>query len=311
MAEYLIEPYKAEHFHSLKRLFKTTFDVEMELETFQREYNTKSIGGEAISYVAVYQKTNEVVAHYAALPVRAAVGARALLAAQANAAMTDEKHRGKGLFKTLAEKVHDECRRRGIHFIFSQPNSESYHAFLKVFNFTYIDDIVRWDLKLKYKTAPLARLLIHSALKGLYTNYCLLVLKKYIIKKPLAFTNASVSTDIRIVRDQHYLAYKQSNNKVFLQIDGAVFWIKLTDIFWIGEVNDYEKVTLSVIRKLKRIAFVLGYNTISFHFNNALPKPVFLHDFQKYKTEPSTIFYFDEAIRDVNLILTGADYDTW
>lgn len=311
MAEYRIEPFKPENFPSLQKLFKSFFREQVSIEEFEKKYNTEAIGGRAISFIAIDNNTNEVVSYYAALPFTAMASGKKLLGAQASDAMTNEKHRRKGLFKQLAERVHRTCISRGIHFIISQPNTESYHSFINVFHFNYADDIIRWDLKLKIKTAPLAKIAHRIKCDRLFKNYCSLILKRYIVKQPNIFTNPIATEDIRLLRDNKYLAYKQSKDKFFIKIDEAVLWIRLMDLLWIGDIEDYEKVTLKVLQKLKRITFFLGYNTISFHLNKKVPQPGFLEHFKTYKSEPSTIYYIDKNYSSYNVILTGADFDTW
>ena len=225
--------------------------------------------------------------------------------------MTDERHRGKGLFKLLAHRVHNECRSRGIVFMFSQPNTASYHSFINVFKFQYVDDIIRWDLKLKLKTAPLAKLFIQSRFINIYLRYCDLVLKGYKVGTPASFTNSLSIEDVKVFRDESYMEYKKSFDKHFIRIDDVVMWIKLADIFWIGEINHYDKVTATVLKKIRRLAFLLGYNTISFHLNAKVPQPEFLAKFGKYNSEPSTVFFLDSRYTDNNLVLTGCDFDTW
>jgi hypothetical protein len=310
-SEYRIEPFSEENFRSLQKLFKSAFGADVSLEAYKHKYTTHSIGGKAINYVGISNISNEVVAHFGALPVKAILNNRIVIAAQSSDAMTDERHRGKGLFKLLAEKVHGECKAKEIAFVFSQPNTASYHSFLNVFKFQYVDDINRWDLKLKFKTAPLAKIFIHSRFTNVYLGYCDLVLKRYKVATPVSFTNSLSIESIKIFRDQFYLEYKKSSDKHFVQIDGVVLWIKLADIFWIGEVSEYHKVTERVLKKIKRLAFLLGYNTISFHLNAKVPQPEFLARFKKYNSEPSTVFYLDKTYTDNNLILTGCDFDTW
>jgi len=309
--EYTIKRYNPNQFASLKQLFKSVFHIEIALASFNKKYNTKTLGTDAINYVAIDNSTRDVVSHFAALPVLALIHGEEVKAAQSSDALTHENHQKKGLFKLLAEHVHKESQEKGISLLFSQPNNASLHAFINSFQFEYVDNIIRWDMKLRLKTAPLAKIFIYAGFQRAYLRYCAVVLKKYRIAPPKDLTNTLNTTDARIIRNEAYISYKAAEDKFFIRIEDAVFWIKLTDILWIGEIKNYETVNLSVLRKIRRLAFRLGYNTISFHLNEKVSKPKFLNAFKYYKSEPSTIYYFDKKYRGTNLILTGADFDTW
>lgn len=310
-SEYTIERFDKKKLPALKALFDPVFGVDAGMESYCKKYDTSRLGGASVSYVAIEKSSGRIVAHYAALPVRVTLDGETAVAAQSSDALTDADHRKKGLFKQLAERVHEDCRKAGIVLLFSQPNAGSVHSFLNVFRFQHIDDIVRWDLKLQVKTFPLARLLLRSRLHHLYVNYCKACLKKYTVPAPQSFTNTLAADSPRILRDKAYLEYKEGEDKFFIRIDEATLWIKLTDVLWIGEIDQYEKVTEITLKKLRKLAFALGYNTISFHLNAKQPKPSFLHFFKPYQKEPSTFFYFSEAYAGSNLILTGADFDIW
>ena len=138
-----------------------------------------------------------------------------------------------------------------------------------------------------------------------------MILKNYLVENKTDFTN-SVQTELgKIKRDKNYLEYKAEESKYFIQLDNVVLWIKLSDVFWIGDISDYDKVNEAMLTQLKKIAFRLGYNTIVLHLNKSMNKFPFLKDFKQYEAEPLCFFYINKAYENTNLLITGADFDTW
>lgn len=91
----------------------------------------------------------------------------------------------------------------------------------------------------------------------------------------------------------------------------TIAWIQLTDVLWIGDVDDYSLVDEQTIKMLKRLAALLGYNTIRFHFNDSPLLPHFLKQFTNHAQEPLCIGYLNDQLQPCNLLLTAADFDTW
>ena len=112
-------------------------------------------------------------------------------------------------------------------------------------------------------------------------------------------------------RDNAYIHYKNSEDRFFIKIENVVLWIRLTDVFWIGDFDNYDAINPAVINKIKRLAFLLGYNTISFNMNASIMLPEPLKIFKQYSSQPSCILYIDETFCDANIILAAADSDTW
>ena len=70
-SEYRVEPFSEENFPSLKNLFKSAFGADVSFEAYKHKYTTDAIGGKAINYIAIANCSDEVVAHFGALPVKA------------------------------------------------------------------------------------------------------------------------------------------------------------------------------------------------------------------------------------------------
>lgn len=309
-AEYSIQPFSLDTFPLMRELFLSSFNVKISYESFQKKYDTKELGHPVIGFIAIYKPTNSPAAYYGVFPVKALINGKEVLVAQSGDTMTHRNHQKKGLFTTLANITFEACRKQGIKIIFGLPNKNSYHGFTQKLGWTHLDDIERYDLKLSMKTFPFPKLLKKMGLFKIFLVYAKLILNKTIITQPRDFTNAVPSEKGRILRKEPYLKYKEGNDKVFINLKTVTFWIKFSDVLWIGEISDYNKMSENVLRRVKRLAFLLGYNTITFHINKN-PGYDFLKSFEKYESEPFCFYYLNNNYFNCNLILTGVDFDTW
>ncbi|MGB3008017.1 MAG: hypothetical protein WBC06_16000 [Chitinophagaceae bacterium] len=143
-----------------------------------------------------------------------------------------------------------------------------------------------------------------------YSNYSKAILRKRVVNA-VQFHNPLNTGYAKVYRDKNYMDYKETPDKFFIRIENITIWVRLTDIFWIGDFSDYEKITPVFIKKIRRLAFILGYNTISFNLNKSIPLPHGLQSFTKNSWQASCFLYLDNQYRKVNFLLTAADSDTW
>ncbi len=124
---------------------------------------------------------------------------------------------------------------------------------LKAWDGHILIEIIRWDLKLKFKTFPLAKIANRFGIgKKLYQRYARYILKEYYHQEPSSFNN-TISTDyIKVLRDSAYLHYKKSNNNFFLKIEKLTIWVNLADVFWIGDFDNFENITPAHFKKNKK-----------------------------------------------------------
>jgi hypothetical protein len=312
MSEYILERVTPDHYKLLKDLYRDAFNSKMEAQDIQRRFDTTELGCEHIGFIAIHTETKETAAYYGVFPVTLILNDQQIVAAQSGDTMTHRRHRLKGLFILLAKLTFEECSKRKVQIIFGFPNDNSLPGFIKKLQWQQIDTILRFDLKLKVKTFPLAKICMHSnLLKKIYYKYFRLLFGKKIISSPASFTNTALTKYRKIFRNEKYIKYKQSQDKFFIAINNQIIWIKLADIFWIGDFSDYGSVNESVIREIKRFAFFLGYNTISFHINESVKLPYFLNSFKKYNSVPSCVLFLNNSINQSNILFTAADFDTW
>jgi hypothetical protein len=199
-----------------------------------------------------------------------------------------------------------------MKMIIGQPNRNSFHGIVNKLGFKTIDEIIRWDIKLRLKTIPLSKLVNrYRGFRRNYLPYARLLLKKHILQAPELFNNTLRASIGKIHRDKAYIGYKNSDDRFFIKVKNVVLWVRLTDVFWIGDFDNYDEINPGVIKKLKWLAFLLGYNTISFNMNASVKLPESLNNFKQYSSQPSCFLYIDEVYRDTNIVLAAADSDTW
>ena len=310
--EYKIERLTQEHYSLLRQLFKNCFGLKLSIEEITQRFNTASLGSEVIGFIAIHAQINSPAAYYGVFPMKAIVSNEVIQIAQSGDTMTDPAHQKKGLFVKLATLTYEECKKKNIQLLIGQPNQNSYHGLVNKLGWSHIDDIVRWDLKQNIKTLPLYKLTKQSAfLSQLYNSYIKRKLKKYLVAEPASFQNSLQVQPGKVWRDDKYLGYKRSGDKFFIKVNQLGLWIRLTDIFWIGDFDDYDKIDEATILKIKKLAWWLGYNTISFNMDRSIQLPAPLRMFKEYSSQASCFLYFNEKYKNLNFILTAADSDTW
>jgi hypothetical protein len=309
--EYHFAPLNAGDYDRMKELFLASFGVSLSHDQFLKRYDTSGLGSAVIGFIAIHTQTGMPAAYYGVFPVKIIWKGRVMLSAQSGDTMTHPDHRKKGLFIRLARMTYEKCMEMGIELVFGLPNENSYPGFINRLGWKQIDQIVRYDLKLSFKTLPLPK---WSYQLNVFHHY-ILVAKKILAKNIRTGIKEMVSPQpspmAKVWRDEAYLIYKNEPDKHFIEIDGILIWLKLSDVLWIGELSDYEAVNDKTIHKLKQLAFLLGYNTISFHYPASAPPPGFLSYFKKYNEVPSCFVDLSGNNSDFNILLTAADFDTW
>ena len=312
MSEYIFRRVTENDYTSLAGLYKNAFNVNVDVEGILKRFNTTPLGAPHIGFIAIHSASNQLAAYYGVYPVKLIYKDEAILAAQSGDTMTHSQHRLRGLFIQLARLTFEECKANGIRLIFGFPNDNSLPGFINKLNWQKIDEIQRWDLKLKFKTFPLPKICSRSKfLDCAFRVYAARILKKKITSPPESFTNQCSCDLARVNRDENYLAYKNARDKFFIRIENNLLWIKLTDVLLVGEISDFQSVNDRFLRKLKWLAFSLGYNTICFNINRSISLPAFMDRFKKMNADVSCILPLDQNLGFKNILFTGADFYTW
>lgn len=101
-----------------------------------RNWYLKNPMGKVISFNAFYG--DKLVAHYACIPYKMSIGGRVVLGLFDMATVTHPSHRGKGLFKTLAQTTYDYAKKNGYEFVIGVANANSFSGYMKYFPFTFV-----------------------------------------------------------------------------------------------------------------------------------------------------------------------------
>lgn len=113
---------------------KHTFKI----EGFKHWYIDNPMG-RVISFNAFYG--DMLVAHYACVPYKMKICGRVAMGLFDMATVTHPEHRGKGLFKRLAQITYDYAREHGYEFVLGVANANSFPGYMKYFPFTNIGQL--------------------------------------------------------------------------------------------------------------------------------------------------------------------------
>jgi hypothetical protein len=310
--EYFFERFTAVHYPVLQMLFNDAFDIKISIPEIEKRFSTASLGAPVIGYIAFHKSTGRPAAYYGIFPLRLQLNGKVVLAAQSGDTMTHSLHKKKGLFVQLANAVYEDCRKEGIHFLYGSPNEKSYKGLVKNLQWQHNGDILRLDMKLKMKTIPLPKIFSkHNRPSQAYLRYAKFVLKPYLAGRPVSFRNPLHPSLPRVFRDEYHISYKQDAYKFFIRIHEVTCWVKLADVFWIGDFSDYQQVTEQVTTKLKRIAFLLGYNTVRMNINEDVQLPEAFLAFKINGRDAACYKVLSDEAEFQQMIWTGADFDTW
>lgn len=89
--------------------------------------------GRVISYNAMIG--DEMAAHYAIIPIQMEIDGRVVKGALSMATVTHPEHRGKGLFKRLAQQAYKSAKEEGCKFVVGVANANSFPGFIKHLGF--------------------------------------------------------------------------------------------------------------------------------------------------------------------------------
>lgn len=104
-----------------------------------RQWYLNNPMGRVISFNAFYG--DELVAHYACIPYKMDIEGREVLGLFDMATVTHPDHRGKGLFRKLAQTTYDYARKNGFEFVLGVANANSFPGYMKYFPFTFVGQL--------------------------------------------------------------------------------------------------------------------------------------------------------------------------
>lgn len=101
--------------------------------------------GRVVSFNAFFGE--ELVAHYACIPMKMMIEGRVVLGLLDMATVTHPNHRGKGLFKQLAKTTYDYSKENGYEFVIGVANASSFPGYMKYFPYVFVSKL---DVKIGF-----------------------------------------------------------------------------------------------------------------------------------------------------------------
>ncbi len=116
--------------------------LQFSVDGFKYWYKENPVG-EVVSYSAF--EHNKMVSHYACIPTQMKIEDRVVKGVLSMAVVTHPDYRGRGLFRTLAQKTYEKAKELGYEFVIGVANANSFPIFMRHFPFTYIGKLdVKW-----------------------------------------------------------------------------------------------------------------------------------------------------------------------
>ncbi|MEZ4238041.1 MAG: GNAT family N-acetyltransferase [Myxococcota bacterium] len=98
-------------------------------------------GGVFTDFAVATNGVERLGAIYATFPVEMQVGPHRVVGVQSLDTLTDQHHRGQGLFTKLASAVYQRCRQSGVALVYGFPNASSAPGFFGKLGWTRLDPV--------------------------------------------------------------------------------------------------------------------------------------------------------------------------
>jgi hypothetical protein len=250
---------------SLIPLYKSAFKKDYTLSYLQKKFDTIRFGAEYIGYIAFYNE--KAIACYVVFPCNMIYKGQTILAAQSGDTMTHPQHRGKGLFKLLAEKTFELAKNENVKFIFGFPNKESYHGFTKSLLWVHQENMNMY--KINVPTLPIASICKKNKIFSFFYKGYLRILLSFYKKTSPPFTESTSQVgNISIPAYIGYMNYKTYGGSFIVNINNTNVWMKINNALLIGDIEQIkDEEGYQVIKRLKRFAFMAGCRQLVFSFS--------------------------------------------
>ena len=110
------------------------------------KYKGNNPAGESIIYVA--ENDNELIAYFAALPMRYWINGKDVIGSHSIAMMVEPEWQNKGLIKFVGDKLMKELEEKEIAFTYGYPNENAYELHLKFWNYKLISMQTLYELNI-------------------------------------------------------------------------------------------------------------------------------------------------------------------
>lgn len=148
------------------------------------------------------------------------------------------------------------------------------------------------------------------SLKPAYRRYQQWALKPYLYRATGLANSVLGDGFDGVFRDDRYLKYKTYSNTRVIRIGETLFWIKLQNGLYIGDINNVGDDFDAALKKLKHLAAKLGAPAI--HFQLSAGTTVHRLFAERFEAQPSYHIIFkpiDSGIATNRIKFTFADID--
>ena len=296
----------------LRPIYENAFEKKITIEFLNKKINTAALGEFCVGFIA-YDQYHNPAAFYGVYPCQIEYQGKYYLSAQAGDTMTHSEHTGKGLFTNLALKTQKLCKDKGFDILFAFPNENSLPGFIKKLGWKHFDNITPYLIRVK--CIPWIRLKNTFRLpQSMHNSWCNLILGRK--KKGKPFKSSCIEKDTAVVdHSTSFFDYKTYSENFLLEIHGINVWLRFDATFLV--IGDLEKCNdqrfLKTIRKLKKLAFLLGLPHLRFHASsNTWSQSMFQkYGFPMEVKYPIVGFNLTNEVPLDKLKFTGADNDTF
>ncbi|MBP6334792.1 MAG: GNAT family N-acetyltransferase [Bacteroidia bacterium] len=250
-------------YKDLRYISKSAFGFDPGEEYYRKKNETSKLGEPFLGYIA-YSNSGEPSAFYGVYAHPVEYEGKHYIAAQSGDTMTHKAHTGKGLFTELAKLTYALAKEKGIQFIFGFPNKNSYPGFVKKLSWQCPGTLKEY--RKKVFTFPLVKFAKKFALLRFpYNLYTSFIFSFFNSPKDI-FKNSVLESGVAgITRNSDFIQYKKFSGSRLISINGFSVWLKVDGMLQIGDVErsankDFDRF----LQKLKRIAFLIGADTIVF-----------------------------------------------
>ncbi len=124
-------------------LYKKCFDSNESPKTLEllRWNHQENLPKTHSIYYAISKSSRKIAAIYTYLPVIFRCMGKTVTVMQSFDTLTDQDHRGKGLFIKLATAIENEQKQKEVEFVYGFPNENSVYGFLKKLRFHYFGEV--------------------------------------------------------------------------------------------------------------------------------------------------------------------------
>lgn len=307
--EYTFERISARRLSDIRSLYRDCFNEDVLPDFLQKKYDTSFAGISDVGYIA-YHESGAPAAYYGVFPCKAVIGGKAHLCAQSGDTMTHPDHRGKGLFIKLAKLTYELAKTSGIQFVFGFPNKNSYHGFVNKLGWTHKENFNLYMINIY--TFPLAYVCSKvSFLNSLYRGYANRILKSRMSGKKYFDNPLAAKRGGGVLRDENFFDYKKYSSKELIEINGTCVYIKAGNTLRIGDIEETNKeIFFIILKKLKRLAWVLGCPKIYFYYSPGVKYDSFLsHKYRALQGLPIGWVDLGSGLDLASLKFAQADHD--